>query len=113
MVKNSKTNSIISLWSSYYMPQNSQNTIRQTALKHYNQFISVRTEALRQLQIIKDTGKKLKLETTVKERDQLQLYSIKIDVLNTGKRHSSDKEIITLPTTPIINSYFNKQPMSQ
>ena len=44
--KNTKTNIIIPLWPSYYMPQNLQNTISQTALKNYNQFRSLRTEAL-------------------------------------------------------------------
>ena len=43
------------------MPQNPQNTIIQTALKNYNQFISVRTEALRWLQITTDTVNKLKV----------------------------------------------------
>ena len=48
------------------MPKNTQNTISQTALKHYNQFISIITEDLRWLQITVDTGKKLKVETIVK-----------------------------------------------
>ena len=48
------------------MPQNPQNTISQTALKNYNQFRSVRTEALRWVQITTDTGIKLKVETSVK-----------------------------------------------
>ena len=42
-----KTSIIISLWPSYYMPQNPQITIRQTSLKHYNQFIMVITDPLR------------------------------------------------------------------
>ena len=48
------------------MPQNPQNTRSQTAIKHYNKFRSVRTEALRWLQITTDTGNKLKFKTTVK-----------------------------------------------
>ena len=48
------------------MPQNSQNTISKTALKYYNQLRSVRTEALRWLQITITTVKKLKVETIVK-----------------------------------------------
>ena len=43
------------------MPQHQQNKISQTAIKHYNKLISVRTEALRQLQITTYTGKKLKV----------------------------------------------------
>ena len=47
IIKMPKTKIIISLWSSYYMPQNIQNSISQTALKHYNEFRSVITESLR------------------------------------------------------------------
>ena len=48
------------------MPKSSQNTISQSAIKHYNQFRSVMTEALRWLQIATDTGIKLKVETKFK-----------------------------------------------
>ena len=58
-----KTNIIIPLWISYYMPQKQQNTIRQTTPKVYNQFISAITESLIWLKIIIDTGNKLKVET--------------------------------------------------
>ena len=43
------------------MPQNSQNTISQTALKHYNQLRSIRIKALIWLKIKTDTGNKLKV----------------------------------------------------
>ena len=49
------------------MPQNPQKKIIQTALKQYNQFRSVITEALRWVQIITDIGMKVKVGTTVKE----------------------------------------------
>ena len=52
---------IIPLYLSYYMPQNPQHTIIQTSLKHYNQFRSIITEALRWLQITKYKGNKLKV----------------------------------------------------
>ena len=58
-----------------------QNTIIQSALKHYNKSRSVITEALRWLQIATDIVMKLKVETTVQERDQQLLDFIKIDVL--------------------------------
>ena len=48
------------------MPQNPQNTIIQTALKNYNQFRGVRTEALIWLQTTTYVGEKLKVETKVK-----------------------------------------------
>ena len=60
-----KKNIIILLGPSYYMPKNPQNTIIQTALKHYNKLRSIIAEALRWLKINKYTGKKLKVETAV------------------------------------------------
>ena len=50
------------------MPQNPQNMISQTSLKHYNQFRSVGTKSLRWIQITTDTGMKLKAQTTGTER---------------------------------------------
>ena len=61
--KTPKINIIIPLWLSYYMPQKPQNKTNQTALKHYNEFKNVRTEALRWVQITIDTGIKSKVET--------------------------------------------------
>ena len=60
IVKN-KNKNIIPLWPSYYKAQNPQNKIRQTALKHYNQFMVVRTDSLRWLQITTYTGNKIKI----------------------------------------------------
>ena len=48
------------------MPQNPQNTISQTKLKHYNKFRSVITEALIWVKITTDTGMKIKVEKTSK-----------------------------------------------
>ena len=53
---------------------------------------------------------KLKVKTLVKERYQKLLDFITIDVLNIGKKNSS-QDINTLPTTPTINSYLKKYPM--
>ena len=76
-----KTNIIIPLWPSYYMPQNPQNTISPTALKYYNEFRNVRTEALRWVKINTDTGIKFKVETSARERYQQLLDFITIDIL--------------------------------
>ena len=62
--------------------------------------------------IVTDTGKKLKGEITVKERDQQLLDLITIDVIKVEQQLSTDQEISTLPMTPIINSYLKKHPMS-
>ena len=93
------------------MPQNPQNKISQTSLKHYNKFRSARTEALRWSQITTDTGMKLKVKTTVKERYQQLFDFITIDVITIEQKHPSSQDIITLPMTPTINSSFNKHTM--
>ena len=67
IIKTIKTNIIVLLKTSYYMPQNPQNKISQIAIKHYIQLISVRTEALIWVQITTDTGMNLKVETTLKK----------------------------------------------
>ena len=68
IIKIPKKNIIIPLWPPYYMSQNPQNTISETALKYYNQFRSVTNEALIWVQITTDTGMKLKAQTTGTER---------------------------------------------
>ena len=81
MVKIPETNRIIPLCPSYYMPQNTQRPISKTFLKQYNQFRSIIAEALRWLQITKDTVKWPKVEITVKEIYQQLLHFITIDVI--------------------------------
>ena len=55
---------------------------------------------------------KVKVETSVKKRDQRLLEFITIDVINIEQQHNSSWGIITLTTTPIIRSSFNKNAMS-
>ena len=66
IVKNPKTNIIIPLCPSYYIPQNPQNKISKIALKDYNKFRSVRTEVPRWIKNTTDTGMNIEVETTVK-----------------------------------------------
>ena len=101
----------ITLYPSYYIPQNPQNKIIKTSFKHYNQFISVSTEALIWLQIATDRGKKLKFETPAKKRDQKLLDFNEIYALKIEEKYYSDKDIITLTMTPMTNSSFNEHYM--
>ena len=86
--------------------------ISKTSLKHYNQFRSVRNEALIWLQITTDTVNKLKVKTKVKEGHQQLLNFITIYFIKVEQQQSLYHNIISLPMTPIINIYFNKHPMS-
>ena len=94
------------------MPQNTQKKTSQTALKNYNEFRNVRTKALIRSQMTTDTGIKLKVETSSKERDQLLLYFINIDIIKLKHKYPSSQDIITLPTNPVINIYFSEHPIS-
>ena len=99
IIKPPKTNIIIPLWTSYYIPQNPKNTVSQTELKHYNEFRNVKTEALRWVKMTTCTGIKL-------------LDFITIDIIKLEQQHHSSYDIIPLPINPIINSSFNKHLMS-
>ena len=112
IIKKSKTNIIIPLYTSYYMPQNRQNTINQTALKHYNEFRSFRTYALSWVKMTTYTGMKTKVETSAKGRDQQRLYLVTIDILKLDQQHTSGQDIINLSMNRIMNISFNKHPMS-
>ena len=59
-----------------------------------------------------DTGMKLKVDTTENERYQQLLNFITIDVLKIKEQYPSSLYIITLLMTTIINSSFNKHPIS-
>ena len=89
------------------MPQNPQNRIIQTELKHYDQFRSVSADTIRWLQINTDTGKKPKLKTRAKEKYQQLLDFITIDVLNIEQQYCSDQENITLPMTQFLRKGQN------
>ena len=60
---------------------NPQNTIIQTELKHYKQFRSIRTKALRWLQITIYRVNKTKVENEAKERDHKILNFITIELI--------------------------------
>ena len=106
-----KKNIIILIWKSYYIPQNPQNTSQNT-LKHYNQLRISRTEALRWLQTTIYAGKKLKVETEVKERNQKLLDFIAIEIIKADQQKYPEQGVINLPMDHIINISFNKHPMS-
>ena len=66
------------------MPQNPQNKISKNALKSYNKFRNVKTEALGWVQMTTNIGIKSKVETSAKERDQklldfITIYIIKLE----------------------------------
>ena len=67
-----------------------KNTISQTALKNYIQFMGVKTKALQWLQLIIDTGNKIKVETKSKERDRNLLDFITIGTVKAERQKSPE-----------------------
>ena len=68
MIIIAKTNIIIPIWTSYCMPRIPHNKISQTSPKQYNEFRSVKNEALIWLQMTAKTGMKNQNLHTKKER---------------------------------------------
>ena len=91
IIKIPKTNIIITLWKSYYIPQNPQNTISKTTLKYYNPLKSIITEAMRWFKITTYTGNKIKAETEAKEIYQKLLYLIKIETIKVEHKISTTR----------------------
>ena len=81
IIRVSNTDLIIPLWPVYYMPDNPQNTISQPAIKFYNKFRSVRTEALRWIQFVQPCGKKTRTNTMSRQRDEQLLDFLQIDII--------------------------------
>ena len=71
---------IITLWPAYHMPNNPQNTISQPALKFYNKFRSVRTEALDWIKLTDQQGKTTRISTLKQFQHRQKLDYIDIDI---------------------------------
>ena len=56
-------------------------------------------------------GRKFKVETSSKERDQRLVEFITIDILKLEHQNLSSEDNINIPMNPTINSSFNKHPM--
>ena len=87
------------------------NTISQTLIEHYNEFINVIIEALRWVKMTIDTGINFKVVTSCKERDRRLLDFINIDKIKIEQNHPSSQDIINLLMIPNINSSFKKHLM--
>ena len=57
-------------------------------------------------------GRKFKVETSSKERDQRLVEFITIDILKLEHQNLSSEDNINIPMNPTINSSFNKHPVS-
>ena len=90
-----KSDLIIPLYPSYYAPDFPQNTISSDAMKLYNNFRKVTTEALESIQIVDEVGTKGYIRVDQEKVGKELLEYIKLDimslpeVLNTTDGHDS------------------------
>ena len=73
------------------MRDNPQNTISTTAIKKYNDFRSVRVEALEWFKVTNKEGKSARVSTIRKRVESETLDYIKIDIMETTTNSGSDK----------------------
>ena len=76
----SATDIILPLYPCYYAPSFPQNTLSPPAIKHYNKYRSVRTEALSWVRLVSDTGRKvfLKMDQYKHGKELLDYTAIEI-----------------------------------
>ena len=88
---------IVPLYPSYYMPGNPQNTISTTAIKRYNDYRSVRIEALEWFKITNQEGKSTRVSTITKNVEEELLDYIKIDIMDTTTEQENNEYISAAP----------------
>eukprot|EP00957_Ditylum_brightwellii_P146256 11135997-Ditylum_brightwellii.AAC.1 len=72
---------ITSFWPCYYMPKNPQNTLSQKALKRYNHFKAVNTEALEWLSITNKHNNHVKIPPLPEYHSSSLLGYVKVNIL--------------------------------
>ena len=110
---------IIPLYPTYLMTQNPQNTLSTTAIKKYNEFRSVRIEALEYLKLTDNRGKSTRIYTNKRMINKETLDYINITILKFESTHTMNEILKTgAPTiqpengkiqNPIVNHSFNKE----
>ena len=88
---------IIPLWPCYYMPKNPQNTLSQQALKRYNHFKAVNTEALEWLSFTDKHNNHVKIRTLPEYHSSTLLDYVKVNILKPISLQLQ-KSSILLPT---------------
>ena len=77
---------IIPLYPTYLMKDNPQNTISTTAIKKYNDFRSVRIEALEWFKVKTSDGQTSRVSTERRTVEKEVLDYIKIDIMQTNTK---------------------------
>ena len=91
-----KTEIIISLYPCYYAPTFPQNTLSPPAIKHYNRYRSVRTEALSWVRLVSETGQKFFLKMTKENHSSELLDYTTIEIM----KFDEDIDSTTTSTVP-------------
>ena len=111
---------IIPLYPCYLMKNNPQNTISTTAIKKYNDFRSVRIEALEWVRFTDANGKSVRVRTNQEKVKEEVLDYITYDIMTTSNNESTN-EYVSIPSSantqehisdllipPTINHAFTK-----
>ena len=98
---------IVPLYPSYLMPKNPQNTISPTAIKKYNEYRSVRQEALEWFKITNSEGRSVRVPTIRKKVNEEALDYIKIDVMAPTTKDATSEYISAAPD--IKETKYNSQ----
>ena len=88
---------IIPLYPCYLMPQNPQNTISSTAIKKYNEYRSVRQEALEWFKITTSEVRSVRVPTIRKKVEVEALDFIKIDIMAPSTKDATSEYISAAP----------------
>ena len=88
---------IIPLYPTYSMKDNPQNTISTTAIKKYNDFRSVRIEALEWFKVTTSDGQSTRISTERKTVENENLDYIKIDIMQTTTEQQQDEYVSAAP----------------
>ena len=79
------------------MPDNPQNTISTTAIKRYNDYMSVQVETSEWFRITIQEGKSARVPTITKNVEEELLDYIKIDIMDTTTEQESNEYISAAP----------------
>jgi hypothetical protein len=101
------TKTILPLWPTYYMPSNPQCTFSPTALAHYLGY-KINTAHLQGLSITTNAGINLHFPS-IKHHSHQQL----LDYHQFNVVKPIHCPIITVPSTPIVNSAISESPLNR
>ena len=97
---------IIPLYPCYLMTNNPQNTVSTTAIKKYNEFRSVRQEALEWIRFTDSNGKSVRIRTCQDKVQDEVLDYITFDIMTTTT-NGSRNDFVSIPSSTNTTKYIS------